>query len=97
MIVTLARAVYWMGRVANLALFARAILSWVVTMNFGRENTLSKVYDVLIKYTEPIVSPVRNLINKYFRTGMFDWSVFATMVFLGIVVNIVVRVLLMLA
>ena len=91
----LARTVYLMGRVASLALLCRAILSWVMVMNFGRNNILSKVYDVIVKYTEPIIAPVRNLINKHFNTGMFDWSVFATMVLISVVSNIVVRVLLM--
>ena len=90
----LARTVYWMGRVFSLALLGRAIMSWVVMMNFGRDNFLTKVYDALIKFTEPIVNPVRNLINKYFRTGMFDWSIFATMVLVNLVAGIVVRVLL---
>ena len=92
----LIRTLYWMERVVSLALLCRVILSWVVTMNFGRENIPAKIYDVLVRYTEPIVAPVRNLINKHFRTGMIDWSIFATMILLGLVVNIVVRVLLML-
>ena len=81
----------------DLALLGRAILSWIISLNFGRENTLSKIYDVLVKFTEPVVAPVRNLINKYFRTSIFDWSILATMVLLSLVVNIVVKVLLMLA
>ena len=95
--VVLAQTIYWFGRIVDYALLARAILSWVVRSNYGSGDVLSKIYDALVKYTEPIVSPVRNLINKHFRTGMIDWSIFATMVLVGLVVNIVVRLLLMLA
>lgn len=94
--IALAQAIYWFGRIVDYALLARAILSWVVRTGYGSGNTLSRIYDYLVKYTEPIVSPVRNLINRFFRTGMIDWSIFATMILVGLVVNIVVRILLML-
>ena len=93
----LARVLYWAGKIFDYALLARAVLSWVVGMHMTNNETVVKIYDALIKVTEPIVSPVRNLINKYFRTSVIDWSVFATMILVGLVVNIVVKILLMLA
>ena len=95
--IVLAQTVFWMGRIIDYALLGRVLLSWIVMLNRGGESILTKIYDVLVKYTEPIVSPVRNLINKYFRTSIFDWSILATMLIVGLVVNIVVKVLLMLA
>ena len=95
--VVLAQAIFWFGRIVDYALLARAILSWFVRSNYGDENILAKIYEVLVKYTEPIVSPVRNLINRFFRTSIIAWSIFATMILVGFVVNVIVRVLLMLA
>ena len=86
-----------MGRLFDYALLARAILSWVVHMNFNGSATLGKIYDALVKFTEPIVSPVRNLINRFFRTSIVDWSIFATMILVGLAINIIVPLLLMLA
>lgn len=95
--VLVAQAIYWMGRLLDYALLGRAILSWVVGMNMTHNETVAKIYDALFKFTEPIVSPVRNLINRFFRTSMIDWSVFATMILVGVVVRVVVQLLLMLA
>lgn len=95
--IVLAQTIFWFGRIIDYALLARAILSWFVRTNYGGENVLAKIYDVLVKYTEPIVSPVRNLINRFFSSSIIDWSIFATMILVGLVVNVIVRVLLMLA
>ncbi|MBO4235624.1 MAG: YggT family protein [Firmicutes bacterium] len=95
--VLVAQAVYWMGRIFDYALLARAILSWVVGMRMTNNDTVVRIYDALIRFTEPIVSPVRNLINRFFRTSMIDLSVFATMILVGLAVRVIVQVLLMLA
>ena len=86
-----------MGRLFDYALLARVILSWVVGMHMTNNETVARIYDALIKFTEPIVSPVRNLINKYFRTSIIDLSVFATMILVGLAVRVIVQLLLMLA
>ena len=86
-----------MGRIFDYALLARAILSWVVGMRMTNNDTVVRIYDALIRFTEPIVSPVRNLINRFFRTSMIDLSVFATMILVGLAVRVIVQVLLMLA
>ncbi|NLY82314.1 MAG: YggT family protein [Clostridiales bacterium] len=67
----LIRAISWFAQVIMLLLMARVILSW-----FARNpsNTVGKIYQVVIRLTEPIVEPCRNLMSK-FNTGMFDFSV----------------------
>lgn len=95
--ILIAQALYWMGRIFDYALLARAILSWIVGMNMSQSEALAKIYDALVRFTEPIVSPVRNLLNRFFRQSMIDFSIFATMILVGLVVNIVVRILLKLA
>lgn len=67
----LIRAISWFAQLIMLLLMARAILSW-----FARNpsSTVGKIYQVVIRLTEPIVEPCRNLMSR-FNTGMFDFSV----------------------
>lgn len=97
MIIVLARAIYWMGNIFTYALFGRAILSWFARASYNGGNVIVRVYDVLVRFTEPIVSPVREFLSRHFRTGMFDWSIFATMILVELVVQVIVRGLLFLA
>ncbi len=69
----LIRAINWFAQILILALVIRAILSW-----FARDpySTLGKAYMVMVRLTEPIVSPCRRLIQRmHVNTGMFDFSV----------------------
>ena len=88
----LARIVVYFGNVISTALVLRAILSW---FSRGGNNMIYKVYSFLHAFTEPIVSPVRNLMSKYFNTGMFDFSIFVTMVLVSFVTRVIVRLLLL--
>ena len=92
--ITLARGLVYFGDIITTCLFARAILSWFVR---GGNGTLGTIYEYLVKFTEPIVSPCRKLLNKYLNTGMMDFSIFAAMILVELVVRVLVRVLLVLA
>lgn len=94
MIYTLARAIIYFGNIFTTALFIRAIMSWFVR---GRNDTLGTIYQYLVKFTEPVVSPCRNLLNKYLNTGMMDFSIFVAMLAVELVVRVVVRILLIIA
>ena len=91
--ITLIRIIALFGEVLSTALLIRAIMSWVV--GFFRNDLVRKVYGVLETVTEPIVMPCRNLMNRYFNTGMFDFSIFVAMILVSLVTRILIRVLLM--
>lgn len=95
--IILAQTIFWLGRIFTYALLGRAILSWFVGMRYNSGSVLPRIYDFLVRFTEPVVSPVRELISRYFRTGMLDFSIYATMILTQLVVRIVVTILLRLA
>ena len=75
-------------------LFARAVLSWFAG---NAQPQIRKIYDVLVKITEPVVDPCRKLMARFFNTGPIDFSVLVTMILVSVVARILVRVLLILA
>ena len=93
MIIILINAIRWFARLIILALGARAILSW-----FGQDpySGFGKAYRVMIKVTEPVVSPCRMLLQRFnFNTGMLDLSVFLAFFLVEIVSNLLVGILAM--
>lgn len=89
MILILARAITWFAQIMVFSLAARAILSWFVRDPY---STLGKIYEILIKVTEPIVSPCRKILSR-FNTGMFDFSVLLAFFLVEIVANLLIRIL----
>lgn len=90
MAIILVRAISWFARILTLALIARALLSW-----FARDpySPLGKVYMIMIKVTEPIVEPCRNLLAKLnINTGMFDFSVLIAFFMIEIISNILIKI-----
>jgi YggT family protein len=60
-----------------LLLAARALLSWFVNPRMGVPNImLYRLNFLLIRLTEPIVTPCRRFLSG-FNTGMLDFSVMA--------------------
>ena len=66
-------------------MLAAAIISWIPSLRD------SKLYDVLHSLTEPVVSPVRNLIYRIpGADGMpIDLSFLAVYMLLSVIINIV--------
>lgn len=90
--IILARAIKWFAELLFMMLFLRAILSW-----FARDpySPLGKAYQVMLRITEPVVSPCRNLIYKLnINTGMLDFSVLLAMIMVELVSNILIRLIL---
>ena len=90
---TLIRIVVYFGDVLSTALLVRALLSWFVRT--GNRGLLGQIYGILYKITEPIVAPCRRLMNRYFNTGMFDFSIFVAMILINLVTRVAVRLLLL--
>lgn len=66
------RAISWFSQLIVFALMLRAILSW-----FGQDpySSAGKIYRIMVRVTEPVVAPCRQLLSR-FNTGMMDFSVF---------------------
>ena len=86
------RAVIWFSRILTLAMLFRAMLSWVAFG--GGNNFVRQAYYLSVKLTEPIVAPCRTVLNRYFNTGAFDFSIVLAMLLLQAATRIIVRILL---
>lgn len=60
----------------SIVLLLRAILSWFVS---GMGPGFGRFYSFLVKITDPVVNPCRQLLSR-FNTGPFDFSVFLAMI-----------------
>lgn len=84
-------AIYLFSEVLSTALLLRALFSW-----FARDpySTVGKIYSVLIRFTEPVVAPCRQLLSR-FNTGMIDFSVLLALLLIQVLCNIAVRIVAM--
>ncbi len=65
-------ALSWVLRAMSTLLVIRAICSWFPQI---KQN---KLYEILFQLTEPILHPIRLLLNKLnIGKGMFDFSIIA--------------------
>lgn len=68
-------------------IIVRVILSYIVT---NRDNV---IIDTIFTITDILFTPARILLNKLgLDRGFFDWSPFLSLIFLGILSNIMVRI-----
>jgi YggT family protein len=70
----IANAVEWLGNLLVILLLARVIMSWIP---FSRDGVMGKIFGVLSAFTEPIISPIRRLIQRSPLGGggmMIDFS-----------------------
>jgi len=83
------RAIGTLFTVIELAILARAFISWLPV---PREN---KFVIFLYQITEPILGPIRNLILRSSFGGslMFDFSPLIALVLLALIRNIVLSIL----
>lgn len=93
MALRIAYFIQWLGDIFTLLLFIRAILSWIVR---GYSSGTRTIYDLLVKITEPVVSPCRKLLNKFYD-GPIDFSLFAAMIVIELAVRVIVTILLRVA
>lgn len=91
MAIILMRAVNWFAQLLTMALVLRAILSWFAHDPY---SSLGKAYMVMIRLTEPIVNPCRNLIQRFnINTGMFDFSVLLAFFLIEIVARLIMMMI----
>ncbi|MCL2854712.1 MAG: YggT family protein [Defluviitaleaceae bacterium] len=81
--VAISQAIFWLATILRVALFIRAILSWIPGASGGF------IHSVLSFITEPIVAPVRRLIQKSpLGGGMLDFSFIVVILLLFILTPI---------
>lgn len=85
-------AVGWVLRIIEYAILARVIISWLPV---PRDNQLIRL---LYQITEPILAPIRGMIERSSmgRNMMIDFSPIIAFLLIGVIRNILVRLLLML-
>lgn len=71
----------------QIMILIRALMSWI------RIDPYSSLYSFIYNVTEPILGPVRELMNRYFSTGSIDFSPLVAMWLIGIFYNMALRVL----
>lgn len=80
------KALGWFFDFLNVLLFARIIISIIVLMS---KKDL-KIFGIVYFLTEPILAPIRNLLNKseYLRNSPFDFSVLFAFLIIGLIKSI---------
>lgn len=85
---TLKVAIYYFLQVITYLIFGRAMLSWFV------RDPNHPIMRVLITLTEPILTPIRNLLFKFKIGGnMVDFSPLAALLIVQMLMAIVLRTL----
>lgn len=79
------RTLYILFTIIELAILARVILSWVPMQKQNR------LVNMLYMVTEPILAPIRGLIERsaFGRNMMFDFSPIIAFLIIGLIRNIV--------
>lgn len=87
------QAIRWLCNIIIYMMLGRAILSWFVNpYNANPNGFMYKLYAFLTQVTEPIVRPFRNFLSR-FNTGPVDFSLFLAIIALGVIQQIVIRIL----
>lgn len=89
MILLLIKAVSWFAEVLIFLLLARAIMSWFVR---DPRSSLFNIYQMIIRVTEPILSPCRMLLSR-FNTGMMDFSILVAFLLISLARNVIITIL----
>ena len=80
--------VHYFGRLLNLLILVRVILSWVGM------NSRSPLTQFILSVTEPILAPIRMMIQRVFKyNGMLDFSPIVGILLVNFVTNFIVSFL----
>lgn len=94
MIYILIQAISMFAGLLSLAVLVMCALSFVVAYN--PYSSAGRIYQVLVKITDPIVMPFRRLLSN-FNTGRVDFSPMLAIIAIQIVEKVVIRILIMFA
>jgi YggT family protein len=81
-------AVHYFARLLNFFILIRVIFSWI------RINPYSLLGQFIFGVTEPILSPIRTMIQQVFRyQGMLDFSPILGIVFINMLSSFIIGIL----
>jgi uncharacterized protein YggT (Ycf19 family) len=60
----IANAVYVFASVMKILLITRVLLSWLPSLGFGGGGVLGRISGVIIALTEPVLGPIRAMLDK---------------------------------
>ena len=83
------RTISLLFTILEFAILARVLISWFPV---PREN---RIIQILYTITEPILGPIRTMIERsaFGRNMMFDFSPIVAFILIGIVQNIILRLI----
>lgn len=85
---TVIMAVHYFARLLNLFILIRVIFSWI------RVNPYSPLGQFIYGVTEPILAPIRGMIQNVFKyQGMIDFSPILGIVLINMMSNFVINML----
>lgn len=64
-----------------------------ILLGFFQFQEFKKIYSWTYQITEPALSPIRNIINKYLNLGMIDISPIILFILLALIRNFLARIL----
>lgn len=71
----------------EMLLVLRAIMSWFVQNPYSQARG---IYEFLVRATEPVLRPCRDLLNRFVNTGMFDFSIILAFALLAVIKRILI-------
>jgi len=86
--IVIADAVIMFGNFLWFLLMARVVMSWI---NFDRDGIFGKIYNIVFGITEPLVSPIRKLIQRSPLGGggmMLDFSPILAFILIRLITNL---------
>ncbi|MCL2377372.1 MAG: YggT family protein [Defluviitaleaceae bacterium] len=84
----MAEAVEMFGTFLWFLLMARVIMSWMVR---GQDGALGKIYNIVLIFSEPLVAPIRKLIQRSPLGGggmMVDFSPLLAFIAIRVITNL---------
>jgi YggT family protein len=83
------KAIFWLLEIIKYTVLVRVIISW---LPIPKENQLIRL---LYQITEPILSPIRNIIAKssFGKNMMIDFSPILAFILISVLENILARIL----
>ena len=95
--IILALIITWISNILIILILGRSVLSWIIYGGARYNQTLNRIYEILTRITEPIISPVRRLLSRFINTGPLDLAPLLTFFIIIIVSRILVTILYALA
>ena len=86
--IVLSDAVLWFGNFFVMMLMVRVLMTWIP---FNPDGIMGKIFAILSAFTEPIVSPIRRLIQRSPLGGpgmMIDFSPILAFLAIRLITNI---------